>query len=44
MDCRAKFGKETIARAIRGQNGVYIMVSRLTQGVLRMLRLFLGSD
>jgi hypothetical protein len=36
---RAKFGKETVARAHRGQNGFYIMVRRLTQGVLRILRL-----
>jgi hypothetical protein len=29
MGSRAKFGKETIDRAIEGQNRFYIMVSKL---------------
>ena len=38
-DSRAKFGKETTG----GQNGLHIIMRRLTQGVLRMLRLGSGS-
>jgi hypothetical protein len=43
MDSRAKLSKETIDRAIGGQNGLYIMVSKLTQRILRMLRLCSGT-
>jgi len=39
----AKFGKQTIAGHIGGQNGSYIKVRRPDLGVLRMLRLCLGS-
>jgi hypothetical protein len=39
LDSRAKFGKETVAGATGSQNGFHIMVRRLTQGVVRMLRL-----
>jgi hypothetical protein len=43
LDSRAKFGKETVAGATGSQNGFHIMVRRLTQGVVRMLRLCSGS-
>ena len=39
MDSRAKFGKETIAGAQRRPKWFHIMMRRLTQGVLRILRL-----
>jgi hypothetical protein len=42
-DPRPKFGEETMAEHTGGQNGFHIMVHKLTQSVLRMLRLYSGS-
>ena len=40
---QAKFSRETIAKAHRWPNGFHIIVRRLTQGVLMMLRPCSGS-
>ena len=39
----ARFGKETVAEYIEGQNGPHIIVRRPDSGVLRMLRFRSGS-
>jgi hypothetical protein len=43
-DSQAKFGKKSVVGAYRKLTGFYIMVQKLTQGVLRMLSLCSGSQ